>query len=136
MKYDVFISCKSEDYHFAKEIYNYLMAYNYNTFLADAELKKKGNAEYGEIIDEALDSAKHLIIVASNPQYVISTYVKSEWRTFIEEKRSGRKAGNIITIVNFSIDLLPIGLRHFQAFTLNSYESIVDFLPNETLMTI
>lgn len=131
MKYDVFISCKSEDYQFAQKIYDYLIAHNYNTFLADTELRKKGNAEYGEIIDEALDSAKHLIIVASNSQYVVSTYVKSEWRTFLEEKRAGRKAGNIVTVIDFSVDLLPIGLRHFQSFGINSYSNVVDYLPQD-----
>lgn len=86
VQYDVFISCKSEDYPFARKVYQYLREYNYNVFLADTELRKKGNAEYGEIIDEALDSATHMVIVATKPEYIMSAYVKSEWRTFIEGK--------------------------------------------------
>lgn len=107
MNYDIFISCKSEDYPFARKVYQYLREHNYNVFLADTELRKKGNAEYGKIIDEALDSATHMIIIASKPEYIQSTYVESEWRIFIEEKRSGRKKGNIITIINFNVSLLP-----------------------------
>ena len=91
MQYDVFISCKSDDYPFARKVYQYLKGQNYKVFLADAELRKKGNTEYGKIIDEALDSATHMIIIASKPEYINSSYVQSEWRTFIEEKRTGRK---------------------------------------------
>ena len=128
VQYDVFISCKSEDYPFARKVYQYLREHNYNVFLADTELRKKGNAEYGKIIDEALDSATHMIIIASKPEYIQSTYVESEWRIFIEEKRSGRKKGNIITIINFNVSLLPIGLRQYQFFDINAYDNIVDYL--------
>ena len=100
MKYDVFISCKSEDYESAKLIYDFLRDHNYRVFLADTELRKKGNAEYGKVIDEALDSAAHLILYTSRAEYVTSSYVESEWRIFIEEKRAGRKQGNLISILD------------------------------------
>ena len=129
---DVFISCKREDYPFARKVYQYLREHNYNVFLADTKLRKKVNAEYGEIIDEALDSATHMVIVATKSEYIMSAYVKSEWRTFIEEKRSGRKMGNIVTLIEFTISELPISLRHFQSFNLNSFDCITDFLPLHT----
>lgn len=129
MNYDIFISCKSEDYPVARKVYQYLKGQNYSVFLADTELRKKGNAEYGKIIDEALDTATHMIIIASNPEYIRSTYVESEWRIFMEEKRAGRKTGNIITIINFPISALPISLRVFQSFMVNGFVKITDFLP-------
>ena len=129
MNYDIFISCKSEDYPIARKVYQYLKGQNYSVFLADTELRKKGNAEYGKIIDEALDTATHMIIIASNPEYIRSTYVESEWRIFMEEKRAGRKTGNIITIINFPISALPISLRVFQSFVSNDFVKITDFLP-------
>lgn len=133
MEYDVFISCKSEDYHYAKEIYKFLCSKNIRTFLADTELRKKGNADYGEIIDEALESATHFILFASKIEYVNTPYIKSEWRTFIEEKRSGRKMGNIITILkDFNAISLPISLRHYQSFKFYDYNDIVDYLPKST----
>ena len=128
-QYDVFISCKSEDYPFAKKVYKYLKELNYNVFLADEELRKKGIAEYGKIIDEALDSATHMIIIASKPEHIESSYVQSEWRTFIEEKRTGRKTGNIITIINFDISSLPISLRQFESFDFKHYSEICAYLP-------
>ncbi len=127
-QYDVFISCKSEDYPFAKKVYKYLKELNYNVFLADEELRKKGIAEYGKIIDEALDSATHMIIIASKPKYIESSYVQSEWRTFIEEKRTGRKTGNIITIINFDVSSLPISLRQFESFDFKHYSEICAYL--------
>ena len=130
MEYDVFISCKSEDYLRARAVYDYLTRKKIKVFLADKELRKKGSAEFGRVIDEALDSAKHLIVFSSNPDYVKSSYVESEWRTFIEEKRSGRKEGNVITILdNCDISSLPITLRHFQSFGLSDFAHIIDFLP-------
>lgn len=130
MQYDVFISCKSDDYPFARKIYQYLKEQNYKVFLADAELRKKGNAEYGKIIDEALDSATHMIIIASKPEYINSPYVQSEWRTFIEEKRTGRKTGNIVTITEkLQISSLPIGLRQFESFDFKHYSGICAYLP-------
>lgn len=130
MNYDIFISCKSEDYPVARKVYQYLKGQKYSVFLADTELRKKGNAEYGKIIDEALDTATHMIIIASNPEYVRSTYVESEWRIFMEEKRVGRKTGNIISLID-GIDIcdLPISLRHFQSFNFKNIERIKDFLP-------
>lgn len=130
IQYDVFISCKSDDYPFARKVYQYLKGQNYKVFLADAELRKKGNAEYGKIIDEALDSATHMIIIASKPEYINSSYVQSEWRTFIEEKRTGRKTGNIVTITEeLQISSLPIGLRQFESFDFKHYSDICAYLP-------
>ena len=48
----------------------------------------------------------------------------------MEEKRSGRKEGNIITVLEgLAIESLPISLRHFQSFPYSEYDGIADFLP-------
>ena len=134
MTYDVFISCKSEDYESAKLIYNFLCDQNYRVFLADTELRKKGNAEYGKVIDEALDSAAHLILYTSRAEYATSSYVESEWRIFIEEKRAGRKHGNLISVLDgIEVSVLPISLRHFQSFPMERYTEIVDYLPKKSI---
>lgn len=130
MDYDVFISCKSEDYKDAHAIYNFLTENNYIVFLADAELRKRGNTEYGKIIDKALESAEHFILFASKEEYINSSYVEQEWRIFLEEKRSGRKKGNIISICkNLDLASLPIGIRHFQSFSYEDFNSVIDYLP-------
>ena len=56
MKYDVFISCKSEDYNIGRQVYEFLVNHrdvHLHVFMADKELRKQGNADYGNIIDEA-----------------------------------------------------------------------------------
>lgn len=129
--YDVFISCKSEDYGFARNVYAFLVEQGYSVFFGDAELRKKGNAEYGKVIDEALDSSKHFILVTSRKEFVESSYVESEWRTFLEEKRTGRKRGNLLTVLKeIDVSLLPISLRKFQSFSYSDYYlNIIDYLP-------
>jgi len=128
--YDVFICCKSEDYGLARNVYTFLVKRGYRVFLADAELRKKGNAEYGKVIDWALDSAEHFILVTSRKEHVESSYVESEWRTFIEEIRTGRKRGNLLTILKtIDVSLLPIGLRKFQSFPYSDFNKIIDYLP-------
>ena len=136
MKYDVFISCKSEDYNIGRQVYEFLTNYrglNLHVFMADKELRKRGNADYGKIIDEALDSSTHLVIVSSNADYLkeeTSSYVYEEWHTFVEEIRSGRKKGNIMTIFTDSVNLkdVPIAIRNRQSFPFTEYSSIVDYL--------
>ena len=130
--YDVFISCKSEDYALAREIHDFLTNKGYSVFFADADLRRVGRARYGKVIDEALESAIHLVLFASKPSYVVSTYVEEEWRIFLEEQRSGRKSGNLLTVrKGFDKAELPISLRSTQSFTFEEYELIIDFLPIE-----
>ena len=130
--FDVFISCKSEDYGLAREVYTFLVRKGYRVFLADTELKKNGNADYGKVIDFALESAKHFILVSSNKKYIQSPYVESEWRTFIEEIRSGRKKGNLLTVLKgLDVGFLPISLRKYQSFQYQDFSLIIDYLPLE-----
>lgn len=136
MKYDVFISCKSEDYNIGRQVYEFLTNYrglDISVFMADKELGKRGNTNYGKIIDEALDSSTHLIIVSSNANFLkeeISSYVYEEWHTFVEEIRSGRKKGNIMTIFteNVKLEEVPIALRNRQSFPFTEYSPIVNYL--------
>lgn len=131
--YDVFLSYKSEDHVCAKRIYDFLSLHGYAVFFAEPELKKNGNSIYGNIIDDALEASEHFILFATQKEFITSSYVENEWRTFVEEKRSGRKKGNIITILDgIEISALPIALRKFQSFQLDKYDEILDFLPKKT----
>lgn len=136
MKYDIFISCKSDDYKYGRQIYDSLIEqkrFDKKVFLADKELRKLGIADYGKAIDEALDSSAHMIVVCSNPEYLEkekSPYVYSEWHTFTEEIRSGHKKGNLMTVLtdNVKIKDLPIALRNSQSFPLSDYSSIITYI--------
>ena len=131
-QYDVFISSKSEDYEYAREIYTFLVDNGISVFFADEELKNNGSSEYSESIDQAIDASTHMIVFASKIDYINSTWVKSEWRAFTNEIRSGRKKGNIITILKeIQANSLPLVLRNYQSFPYTNYqESILNYIVN------
>lgn len=132
-EYEIFISCNSKDYKYGRDLYDFLQKNGITSFLADKELLKLGIADYGKAIDEALEQSKHLVVVTSsvsNVEEATSPYVYYEWHTFSEEKKSGRKDGNIMTIVtNKDITKkLPIALRNTESFLYNDHERILDYL--------
>lgn len=136
MKYDIFISCKSEDYHLGGQVYEFLINHrslNRNVFFADKTLNQEGNSDYGDEIDKALDSSTHLIIVSSNAEYLkkeSSSYVYEEWHNFVEEIRSGRKKGEILTIFTDDVRMkeVPFAIRNRQSFPFTNFSSIIDYL--------
>ena len=124
MKYDVFISSKSEDYHLAEEVYDFLRINGLSVFIASEELKKIGEAQYANAIDEVLDDSLHMIVVASSLNHIKSKWVKYEWSTFSNDLKSGYRDGNLLTILSDGIELktLPASLRHQQSFHLDLYK--------------
>lgn len=126
-KYDVFISCKSEDYPLAEEISAFLRNNEIIPFLASESLRRVGNAAYLDEIDKALDESQHLIVFCSNPQYADSTFVKEEWQSFRNEKLSGRKSGNILTVVanEITISQLPYGLRRYEVIPFSEFKKVL-----------
>ncbi len=130
-KYDVFISSKSADYHLAEEVYNFLTANGLSVFIASEELKKIGEAQYADAIDEVLDNSVHMVVVASSLDHIKSKWVKYEWSTFSNDLKSGYRDGNLLTILSGGIELkmLPPSLRHQQSFHFDSYKNdILDYL--------
>lgn len=116
----IFISAHSPDYHYAEQIYHFLVNNGLRVFLSKVSLPEMGIADYSEKIDEALDEAEHMIVVASRAKHLNASYVKAEWRFFINEKRSGRKPGNIITVAASDIQPrdLPPSLRNYEMIPL------------------
>ena len=119
--FSVFISKKSEDFELAEKVYNHLINNKITVFLSEKSLPALGSAEYMKAIDNALELAKHLIVVGSKAEYFLSGWVEAEWRVFINEKRSSRKKGNIITIIPEGLDIneLPMSLRYYEVIPLN-----------------
>jgi hypothetical protein len=112
----VFISAKSEDFTYAQEIYDFLIAHGVYTFFSQESLPKLGNSDYRREIDKNLDKAQHMIVVASSVENALSPWVEAEWGFFINEKRSGRKTGNllIVTIGQLKPSDLPPSLRYYE----------------------
>ena len=110
----VFISSKSADYEYVLKLYDFLTSHEKKVFFSQESLPMMGNADYREEIDKAIERAKHMIVVGSSIENILSPWVKDEWGAFVIEKRSGRKPGsNLVTIIvgSVKIEELPISLR-------------------------
>jgi hypothetical protein len=121
---DVFISYKSEDTEYAKEVYEYLTSQNFQVFFSKESLPQLGSDEYHEQIDIAIERTRHMVVVSSRSENVLAKWVKYEWRLFLGEKLAGRKPGNLVTVIagDMKIKDLPIALRNREVITLNSGE--------------
>jgi O-acetyl-ADP-ribose deacetylase (regulator of RNase III) len=113
----VFISAKSEDYEYAEELFEYLVAVGVPTFFSKESLPKLGDADYRREIDRALEAAEHMVVVTTCRRHLESPWVEAEWGFFINEKRSGRKNGNLVTLTVGTLQPqeLPPSLRYYEA---------------------
>jgi hypothetical protein len=130
--YDVFISYKSKDSLYAKIIYDILRSQGLKVFYSRESLPRLGSDEYREQIDLAIDHCRHMVIVTSNVDHIISRWVKYEWGLFLGEKLAGRKTGNLLTILadGLSVESLPISLRNREAIPLvkGEIERLLEFI--------
>jgi hypothetical protein len=112
----VFVSAKSGDYEYAAQVYRRLGDAGVAAFFSQESLPALGNADYRREIDRALDEADHMIVVTSSIDHVLASWVEAEWGFFINEKRSGRKRGNLVTVVVGALRPtdLPPSLRYFE----------------------
>lgn len=131
-KFEVFISKKTADYPLAKKLYDFLVERGISVFLSEKSLPSIGGAEYMKEIDDALESSRHLIVVGSSIDNISSSWVEAEWRLFINEKRSGRKNGNVVTMVsgNLTPQDIPMSLRYYEVMTFNddSMKKLLNYL--------
>lgn len=115
--YDVFISSKSEDYPHARKAAEVLRKAGLRVFFSEDELRRMGKSDYYDAIDNVLEGTRHMVVVTSSRKHVESPWVKKEWQTYLTEKLSGRKSGNLVTLLcgNMRVGDLPIGLRQHEA---------------------
>ena len=117
----VFISVKSEDFPYAQQVYDFLLGKGIDVFFCRESLKTLGRSDYRHEIDQALEETDHMVVVTSRPENVRSEWVEAEWGIFINEKRSGRKKGNLVTMTagNMQPSDLPPSLRYYEVIPLN-----------------
>ena len=129
--YDIFISCKSEDYKSAHELHEFLLNNGHRPFIADIALREVGTDRYGDLIRQVIDRCQHLIVFATNIEYIKTEYVKHEWTLFYDEVMAGRKQGRLFAVLPTlnCMPELPIEFRNTQCFEISSFkETILDFL--------
>ncbi|THB71698.1 MAG: TIR domain-containing protein [Desulfovibrio sp.] len=119
--WDVFLCKKSEDAHYAKQVHDFLSSHGVSCFLSELAIPEVSNAEYLRVINRAVETCMHMVVVASKPKHLTASWVEAEWSMFLNEKRSGRKPGNLVTVLagGMSPSGLPIGLRDHHAVELD-----------------
>jgi len=137
MSYQVFISFKNldtdgqptRDSRIAEQLYHGLKERGVNVFFSNEEVQRKCRPDYGDLIDEALESSRVLLLVGTSVDYIESKWVKYEWNSFKNEINSGRKDGYIIPVIDgFSVGDLPFALRHGQVYTADELNRAVDMV--------
>jgi len=137
MSYQVFISFKNldtdgqptRDSRIAEQLYHGLKERGVNVFFSNEEVQRKCRPDYGDLIDEALESSRVLLLVGTSVDYIESKWVKYEWNSFKNEINSGRKDGYIIPVIEgFSVGDLPFALRHGQVYTADELDRAVDMV--------
>jgi len=123
----VFISSTSRDYPIATQAYSTLTANGRQAFCAPISLPESKSTEFSTEIDKALERSQHLIVIASSQHCFESPWFDQEWRTWINEKRSGRKVGNVLVLLgsDMPIPALPIALRPFECRPHSEFKSNV-----------
>jgi serine/threonine protein kinase len=131
---DVFISYHSSDEKYAENLYEYLCSHGIEAFFSKRSLPEMSESDYISAIHDALEQATHIVVVASSALCAQGGWVRSEWSLWYNEKLSGRKNGNVITVRTnaFPIHELPIALRANQVVDLNAegYEQLLRYLTN------
>ena len=139
MKFDIFISYKhsdelgkiTPDYQIARDLYALLIKQGYEVFCADESLKQIGSSQYKNDIDDALDSARILIVILTNAEYALSKWIQYEWDSFFNDILSGiKKDGKLFTLTKgVNTSLLPRTLRNVQNFKVEDGSSLLlDFI--------
>jgi hypothetical protein len=110
-QYEVFISCKitipdsaidekTPEYEWGKQIYQRLSQRGLKVFFSPVSLPAT-NGAYEPIIYSALQSARYLIILASEPEYLESTWIKNEWERY---RTITKRSTNINRYIKLVID--------------------------------
>jgi TPR repeat protein len=139
-KTSVFISAKSADYGYAREVFQFLKSHGIAVFLSDESLPELGSSDYRKEIDRALDQAEHMVVVTSSLQNVEAAWVEAEWGFFINEKRSARKTGNLITLVTGNLQPrdLPPSLRYYEVlpFQPDAFEKLMRYVGKQPVPSV
>ncbi|THB69645.1 MAG: TIR domain-containing protein [Desulfovibrio sp.] len=118
--WEVFLCKKSADLAHARQVYDFLESRGIRAFLSELAIPEVSEAEYRRVIDQAVEDCEHFVVVGSSRENVESSWVEAEWGMFLNEKRSGRKQGNLVTVLaqGMAIEDLPVGLRNHQVVPL------------------
>ena len=121
--YDVFICYKEKDGEgnrtpdsvLAQELYYELVELGYKVFFSRITLEGKLGTAYEPYIFAALNSAKVMVVVATDKEYVNAPWVKNEWNRYLSLIKGGAKKMLIPAYKGMDPYDLPEEFAHLQA---------------------
>ena len=130
----VFISFKTDpDIDMATELYDALFECGIPTFFSPRSIVKKAESNYKQYIDDCLDRADVLVLVASKPEYSLTSYVRYEWDSYHNDIISGHREARFISYLdNDDIQSFHRSIRSNQIFQRKDggLEQLVEFIKN------
>ena len=134
--YDVFISYKeldedgdrTSDSVIAQDIYKELSREGYRVFFSRISLEGKLGVEYEPYIFAALNSAKVMIVVGTDYEYLDAVWVKNEWSRFLKLIASGQKKTLIPVYRDMDPYDMPKELRSLAAQDMGKIGAMQDLL--------
>lgn len=137
--YDIFICYKegtgnkrrrTKDSIAAQDLYVHLTKQKYRVFYSHESLRDKAGEKYEPYIFHALSTAKVMIVYGSKPEYIESTWLKSEWTRYLKQIKANEKKENslIVACDGFSPSALPTQLQNMPILDAdtNSFYSDLD----------
>lgn len=142
VSYQVFLSykhhdvhgCLTEDHRMAKELYDTLTSKGVSVFFSDTSIQEVGASRYKQLIDDAMDSSSIMVVVCTNPEYLLTEWVRYEWDSFFSDTLNGVKPNSQLVsyVQGVNTATLPRTLRNVQSFdtTENGLDRVVGFILN------
>jgi len=121
--FDVFISYKETDNNgkrtpdsvLANDLYHQLTQEGYKVFFSRITLEDKLGTAYEPYIFAALNSAKVMVVLGTNPEYFNAVWVKNEWSRYLALIKNGEKKILIPAYKDMDPYDLPEEFSHLQA---------------------
>lgn len=134
--FDVFISYKetdndnrrTDDSVIANDIYYTLTREGLRVFYAPITLENVLGRQYEPYIFAALNSAKVMVLVGSNIEYIEAPWVKNEWSRFLKFARKDPEKSLIVCHRNLDVRELPDEMRLAERMDMNELGFINDLL--------
>ena len=135
--FDVFICHKTsplggegytEDYRRGAKLYQTLTEMGYNVFFAPEKMELlSGASSYEAGIFHALSTARIMLVVCSSREHLESTWVRSEWRRYLNMIAQGEKKALLpLRYADMPVEQLPeaFRMRHLQAVSMGEQDSM------------
>lgn len=138
--YDLFISFKNSeegsskstiDSQIAKRLFEAFRKEKINTFFSNKVLSENGVANYMLEIQNALESAKVLLVIYSKISYIIEGWVAHEWMTYLNLMMKDPRRKIFLYSINGTISDIPPFLRPYECFT--EYDQALTHVVNSIL---